>query len=168
VDPEEVALSYAYNRWANARMFGSVAALSAADLTRPLGGSFGSVRDTLAHLLWAEKLWLGRWRQDPVPVVYRPDEFSSLDAITAYWRDFESDQTAFVRSVSPAALAATISYVNQQGERWAYPLGRMMQHVVNHSTYHRGQVANSLRSLGVAPAPTDFLEYFDEGLAAGA
>jgi uncharacterized damage-inducible protein DinB len=37
-----------------------------------------------------------------------------------------------------------------------------MVHVVNHSSYHRGQVTTLLRQLGAQPVSTDFLEYYDE------
>jgi uncharacterized damage-inducible protein DinB len=60
-------------------------------------------------------------------------------------------------------VKARISYENARGERWEYSLGHMMQHIVNHSTYHRGQVVTLLRQLGQTPPPTDFLVYFDEG-----
>src|SRR5688572_32730826 len=50
---------------------------------------------------------------------------------------------------------------NTKGEQWKYPLWQMMQHVVNHSSYHRGQAATLMRQLGTEPAPTDFLIFFD-------
>jgi uncharacterized damage-inducible protein DinB len=52
--------------------------------------------------------------------------------------------------------------VNTRGETWSYPLGIMMQHVVNHSSYHRGQTTTMLRQLGRIPAATDLLLFFDE------
>jgi uncharacterized damage-inducible protein DinB len=53
------------------------------------------------------------------------------------------------------------SYINTKGEEWKYPLEQMMQHVVNHSSYHRGQVTTMLRQLGVEAVPTDFLVFID-------
>ena len=61
------------------------------------------------------------------------------------------------------ALLGRIPYENLRGQRFEYALGHMMQHVVNHSSYHRGQVVTLLRQLGRTPPNTDFLEYFDEG-----
>lgn len=60
-----------------------------------------------------------------------------------------------------------IAYVNTKGERWEYPLGRLMQHVVNHSTYHRGQVTTLLRQLGVKPLATDLLVFHDQAEKGG-
>ena len=67
----------------------------------------------------------------------------------------------FVAGVIDESLASVIGYTNTKGEEWKYPLWQMMQHVVNHSSYHRGQAATFMRQLGAEPAPTDFLILFD-------
>jgi uncharacterized damage-inducible protein DinB len=54
-------------------------------------------------------------------------------------------------------------YQNLKGETWRYPLWQQMHHVVNHSTYHRGQVVTMLRQLGAAAPATDLLVYYDQG-----
>ena len=79
----------------------------------------------------------------------------------------EQEQAEFVASVTEESLEATISYINTRGVRWTYPLRQMMQHVVNHSTYHRGQVITMLRQLGAEPVATDLLLFQDakSGLA---
>jgi uncharacterized damage-inducible protein DinB len=48
------------------------------------------------------------------------------------------------------------------GTPWTYPLWQMLQHLVNHSTYHRGQVTTLLRQLGAGAVATDFLVFIDE------
>ena len=55
-----------------------------------------------------------------------------------------------------------VSYDNVQGERWRYPLRSMLQHVANHSTYHRGQVVTLLRQLGARASSTVLLLSLDE------
>ena len=54
-------------------------------------------------------------------------------------------------------------YVNLRGETWEYALWQQMLHVVNHASYHRGQVVTMLRQLGAPPPTTDFLVFYDEG-----
>jgi len=49
-----------------------------------------------------------------------------------------------------------------KGETWTYALWRILAHVVNHSSYHRGQVATLLRQLGATPSSTDLLLFYDE------
>jgi uncharacterized damage-inducible protein DinB len=70
--------------------------------------------------------------------------------------------TLVVRSLTEELLAAVIRYVNRRGETWEYELWKQMLHVVNHSSYHRGQVITMLRQLGAPPPTTDFLVFYDE------
>jgi uncharacterized damage-inducible protein DinB len=121
---------------------------------------------TLRHILWGDWLWLGRW-QERQPTGVSPLACQDLAALRARWAEVERDQLAFVQHVAASDLERLISYENPPGTRWTYSLAQMLLHVVNHSTYHRGQVAAMLRQLGTAPPATDYLVYFDE-LAAGA
>lgn len=78
-------------------------------------------------------------------------------------QDARLEQTEFVRGVTDESLKRVITYVNARGETWQYSLEHMMQHLVNHSSYHRGQIALMLRQLGTKAFPTDFLVFFDLG-----
>lgn len=73
----------------------------------------------------------------------------------------ERDQTGFIHQLVDEALETAITYTNTRGEQWTYPLGHMMQHLVNHSSYHRGQVTTMLRQLGAEAVATDFLVFID-------
>jgi uncharacterized damage-inducible protein DinB len=153
---------YRYNAWANRRTFEVVSRLTPEQFTRVLGGSYASVRDTLAHLVWAEWIWLQRWEGISPRTVFPASDFTRQDALRARWVEVEAEQTHFLDVVTVDQLASSVRYLNLAGETWQYPLGRQMYHVVNHSTYHRGQVAAMLRQLGAQPLPTDFLVFHDE------
>src|SRR5439155_26827539 len=90
-----------------------------------------------------------------------PSELPDLDTVKARWSEIETEQMSFVEEVTDESLKEIITYVNTKDQTWRYPLGRLMQHLVNHGSYHRGQVANFLRQLGAQPVATDFLVYFD-------
>ena len=83
------------------------------------------------------------------------------------WYTVEREQAQFIERLTDADLRERVSYENLQGQRWEYTRGQMMQHVVNHSSYHRGQVAILLRQLGKIPNATDFLVFFDETASFG-
>jgi uncharacterized damage-inducible protein DinB len=153
---------YRYNRWANERVFDAVAGLTSSEFTRDLGSSFASVRDTLLHIIWAEWIWLQRWKGTSPRQVFQVADFPDLPALRARWATIESEQRAFLETVTPERLLAAVPYVNLQGHSWQYPLWRQMQHVVNHSTYHRGQLTTMLRQLGAQAVTTDFLVFHDE------
>jgi uncharacterized damage-inducible protein DinB len=101
--------------------------------------------------------------------VFVPEEFSEWTALESQWSALEEEQNAFLEGLTDELLITRVSYENLQGIRWGYSLAEMMQHLVNHSSYHRGQIAVLLRQVGQAPVPTDFLVYLDEqrALAAG-
>jgi len=158
----QIQLLYAYNRWANARLVSAAASLSPELLNRDLAVSYRSVFGTLQHLLWAEWRWLGRW-QMRAPAGRDPLECRDLVALRERWSEIEGEQLEFLQRLSTTDLDRSISYDNPPGTRWTYQLRHMLQHLVNHSTYHRGQVAAMLRQLDVTPPATDLLVYLDEG-----
>jgi uncharacterized damage-inducible protein DinB len=79
----------------------------------------------------------------------------------------ERSQGEFLAGLTDAALGLPVSYENPPGRVWTYSLGQMLRHVVNHSTYHRGQVITLLRQLGAAAVATDLLVFVDEQGEAG-
>lgn len=117
--------------------------------------------------MWGEWLWLQRWKGISPQTRFQPLEFSRAEVLNARWQQVAAEQRAFVDSVTPERLTSAVRYVNLEGQTWEYPLWRQLYHMVNHSTYHRGQVATLLRQLGAAAAPTDFLVFHDELGASG-
>lgn len=155
---------FEYNYWARDRQLEGRAALSQEQFERPLGSSFSSVRDTLAHLVGAEWVWLERWRGRSPRELPAAEEFPTLAAITERWRTVEQGVREYLTGLNEEALARPLIYRNLKGETWKYPLWRVLLHLVNHQTYHRGQVTTPLRQLGTRPAPVDLLIADDMGL----
>jgi uncharacterized damage-inducible protein DinB len=153
---------YRYNRWANHKTLQAASSLDPENFTRPLGNSFSSVRDTLVHILGAEWIWLERWNGRFPRALLPAAEFTDVAAIAERWRQVEDGQFTFLNALPASDLNKNLSYVNQKGETWSYPLVQQLVHVTNHSTYHRGQVTTLLRQLGAQPCATDFLNYYDE------
>lgn len=147
----DIRTLYAFDRWANRRMVDASA------------DTFADVRETVVHILWSEWIWLERWLGQSPKKVFDAEEFLSAAEVRARWSPVERGQQDFIAQLTDQRLVQRIAYENVRGERWEYTLGQMMQHVVNHSTYHRGQVMRALRQLGRTPPATDYLIYFDEG-----
>jgi uncharacterized damage-inducible protein DinB len=162
IDVRAIQELYAYNRWANNRVFDVVATLTPNQFTRDLGSSYPSLRDTILHIIWAEWIWLQRWKGISPQSVLQAGYFLSPDALRAKWSEVEIEQRAFLETVTSEGLLAVVPYINLQGQTWQYPLWRQMYHVVNHSTYHRGQLTTMLRQVGAQAAATDFLVFYDE------
>jgi uncharacterized damage-inducible protein DinB len=162
MDLQTIRELYDYNRWANGRSLEAASKVSPEDFTKDLGGSFASLRGTLAHVYGAEWIWLERWRGRSPRQLPLALDFPDVETIRRRWMDVEREQQEFLDRLGGHRLAEVVSYVNLSGQTFAYPLGRMLHHVVNHSSYHRGQVATLLRQLGAKPLSTDLLLYDDE------
>ena len=152
-----------YNYWARDRQLQTCALLNAEQFLRPIGGSFPSVRDTFAHMVAVEWLWLERWRGVSPKSLIPVDDFPTLEAVAERWNTVERDLRKYLAHLDEEALARPLAYMNAQGEEWTYPLWQMITHVLSHQNYHRGQVATLLRMLGVQPPQVDLLVGKDMG-----
>jgi uncharacterized damage-inducible protein DinB len=150
-----------YNRWANRRILQAASKVTPEQFTRDLQSSHRSLRDTLAHVLAAEWIWLERWKGNSPGSLLNPTAFQTIKSLESRWGELERDYVEFVSGLTDELLEKVISYRNTKGEVWAYPLGQMLQHVMNHSTYHRGQVTTLLRQLGAEVQPLDLLVFMD-------
>jgi uncharacterized damage-inducible protein DinB len=149
---------FAHNYWARDRQLQVCSALIDEQFLRPLGNSFPSVRDTLVHLLAVEWLWLERWRGQSPRVLLSPEEFPTLAVIRVRWQTVEQEMKEYLAALPDEILEQPITCVGTRGNTWTYALWRMMIHLLEHQSYHRGQVTALLRQLGVEPPTVDYLE----------
>ncbi len=156
-----IAELFDHDWWARDRQLRACAALSDEQFLRPLGGSFSSIRDTLVHMVAVEWLWLERWRGRSPRALLDPREFPTVAAVADRWRDVERGIKEYLAGIDAEALERPITCVSTRGQSWTYALWRMVLHLVNHQGYHRGQVTNYLRQLGVEPPKVDFLDAQD-------
>jgi uncharacterized damage-inducible protein DinB len=152
---------YAYSTWANARILETAGQLTREQFTADGDGS-GSIRDTLVHTASAQWLWLERWRGASPPELWDPSEFPDVAALRIRWEEVEAATSEYIASFREPDLGRVVSYVNFQGETWAYPLWQQLLHQVNHATQHRSEAALLLTRLGYSPGWLDLLVYIDE------
>lgn len=150
---------YAYNRWANARILDATAKLTEEQFLRDLRNSFPSVRDTLAHILGAEWIWLRRWKGTSPKGLPPGADFSTHAALRERWAEVEHEQTEYLDALKKEALETPLTFTNIAGKTLTFPLRYQLQHLVNHSTYHRGQITTMLRQLDAQPISTDLIVY---------
>ncbi len=170
MNKDDIQLLYEYDRWANNRVLQAVSGLSDEQFTRDLGGSFRSVRDTLVHIVAGEWGWLTYWKE-PSPsaafakdlwkrhdALFHPEAFPNGAAVHRKWAEVEKEQAEFVNGVTNESLGRMLPFRTTQAS-----LAHLMQHMANHSTYHRGQIALMMRQLGAKPVATDFHVFLLEG-----
>jgi uncharacterized damage-inducible protein DinB len=151
-----------FHYWARDRVFVAVEALDPEQYARPMGNSFPSIRDTLNHVYLAEGIWHSRWNGIS-PTSFPSDEIPDLATLRSRWSDTEGKVRDYLVAAGDSGLNRVIRYKLMSGKEGASPLWQMVAHVVNHATYHRGQVTTMLRQLGAAPAQsTDMITYFRE------
>jgi uncharacterized damage-inducible protein DinB len=162
---QDVLTLLEYNTWANARSLDVSAALSPEQFVRDLGNSFPSVRDTLAHILGAEWIWLRRWQGESPSKGLAATEYPTVASLKARFAAIDGERRAFVESLTEERLIQPFAYRDLAGNPYRLPLVFSLQHVVNHGTYHRGQVTTMLRQLGAKPVSTDLSRFYLERTA---
>jgi uncharacterized damage-inducible protein DinB len=160
--PEQMRSLYDYNAWANHRSLDAAAGLTKEQFTKAMGSSFGSVRDTLAHVCGAEWIWLERFQGRSPASLPDSAECTDVESLRAKWAEQEARLLAFVGKLTQEDLNRVMEYKTLKFGVYSNPLWQSMQHVVNHGTYHRGQVTTLLRQLGARPMLTDLMHYYRE------
>lgn len=162
MNPDFIHQILDFHYWARDRVMLATEALSAEQYARPMGNSFTSIRDTLNHVYLAEWVWYSRWN-GVSPTAFPSDDIPDLATLRTLWSGMESKVRPFVTSATETDLQRVIAYRLMSGREGGSPLWQMVVHVVNHASYHRGQVTTMLRQLGAAPAPSmDMITYFRE------
>ena len=144
-------------------MLDAASVLTPEQFTRDLGSSFKSVRDTLAHVYAAEWAWYSRWQGTSPTATLPYDQFPDLASLRTVWIGHETKVRAFVGAMDDASITRVYEYKALNGQPGSSPFWQMLQHVVNHASYHRGQVTTMLRQLGAQPAKSmDMVAFYRE------
>jgi uncharacterized damage-inducible protein DinB len=152
-----------FHYWARDRMLEAIEPLTPEQWTRDLGNSFRSVRDTVAHIYAAEWVWYERWRGNAPAALLSADQFPDVATIHRAWTEHERRVRALLDELAEDGVARVIPYTLFSGVASASPFWQMLQHVVNHASYHRGQVTTMLRQLGAGPAKScDMITFYRE------
>jgi uncharacterized damage-inducible protein DinB len=156
-----------FHYWARDRMFDAIELLTPEQFTRDLGNSFRSVRDTVAHIYAAEWAWYSRWQGHSPTALLPADQFPDVATLRRAWVEQEQKARAFLAELGEA-VGRVMPYTLLSGVSSASPFWQMLQHVVNHASYHRGQVTTMLRQLGAAPAKNcDLITFYRERVPPG-
>jgi uncharacterized damage-inducible protein DinB len=155
-----------YMLWADRLTLAATRRVKPEDLTRDAGVSFGSVLGTLSHTLGSQRLWLSRFLGNPLTTRPGSDDYPDLQAWIAGWEESASQIEAFLAGLSDEQLTAPLTWASiPDGAVYTLPLWQAVIHLVNHTTYHRGQVVSLLRQMGYPVPHTDLIVFFNERAA---
>src|SRR5262245_13263602 len=162
----EVERLFDYGYWANGQLLQAVAQLTPDQFTQNVAGSYGSVRNTLVHMLSAEGGCLERCGGPKRGAPLKPENFPTLESITTAWTTVERNLRAFLAGLADADLTRQIEFsVPVLSFTRTMTVGDVLQHAAVHSIHHRGQAALLVRSLGCAPGNFDMI-FFEAGKGA--
>jgi len=151
---------FEYGRWANGKVLDALSQLTTEQFTQPVSGSYGSVRNTLVHMLSAEWGWIDRCGGTPRGAALDASDYPTVASVFDRCKQVEGYVREFLSALRDEDLSRTVEFSLGGGPKQAMPLGALMQHAANHGVHHRGQVALLLRSLGVSPGNFDMLIYY--------
>ena len=140
---------FQYNDWANHRM---LVTLEQNDLKNT------KIQLLFSHVLSSQIVWLNRIKAlptSPFPLW----EFYKLRELRSMTEESTFNWINFINDLKPDSYLRRISYQNSQQQQFETSLREIMTQVINHSSYHRGQIALLLREEGIDPPGTDFIVY---------
>jgi uncharacterized damage-inducible protein DinB len=160
-----------YNRWFNQRLYAACEQLSDEQRKREQGAFFGSIHNTLNHLVWGDRLWLRRFTAQGVPfpalagrILELPDDAVHATVLYADWGDLRKNRDEidaaieeWLRDMPAEFPLRTMRYSNTKGVQREHPAWQALTHFFNHQTHHRGQVTTLLAQAGVDPGVTDLI-----------
>jgi uncharacterized damage-inducible protein DinB len=148
---------FAFNRWADDRVVEACRALAPGQYEQEPVPGWTSIRATLVHVADATWIWARRIEGQTITARASDAEFPTLDDAARLLAQGHEAFDRLLATLSPERLAAVWSYHNFENQELALPLWAVLRHVVNHATYHRGQIAAKPGRLGATPARTDLV-----------
>ena len=150
---------YEYNEWANDRTIASLRVLPEDDYIRDLGGSWPTLRATFVHIAGATDAWAERFAGNDVLVLPTEADLPRLEDAVRVLLSAQEKHRNHLRNLTRDRLERTFSWTNLSGEVKTSPFEIVVRHVVNHQTYHRGQIASMVRRVGGKPIATDMVRW---------
>ncbi len=152
-----------YNAWANSRLYEACSTLPEGAYMAERPSFFGSIHNTLNHILVVDRLWMGRI-ETVDPGVNALDQIlhqTFFDLLRA--RALEDRRiVAHVDGLDDGRLHDSVAYRTMAGEDQEMPVRAILAHLFNHATHHRGQVHDMLSQVPVDPPPLDLMIYLYE------
>jgi uncharacterized damage-inducible protein DinB len=161
---DDVVALFAYDRWANAKVLDACRKLTAEQyVAEPVPG-WSSVRSTIYHIALASEWNLRTLAGDPDDSIPTEADLATVNdgarLLELAYRRFEE-----LRPTLTPEWLNTLLTLRPPGFTATLPQWAMLRHIVNHSTYHRGQVASKLKRFGIEQPNTDFFFWVIEQIS---
>lgn len=150
---------YDYSYWANRKLFHVIEQMAPEQFTQAVAGGYGSIRNTLVHVMSAEWGWVDRCGGPKRGAALSADDYATVAALADAWAKVEAHARGFLGTLRDEDLDRLIEFTIPRGGARIMPVGELLQHAANHAAHHRGQIALLIRLLGYTPGNFDMLIY---------
>lgn len=163
IDPALYGRMAAYNTWMTDKAYTAAAKLSDAERKEDRGAFFRSVHSTLKHILFADRVWMGRFAGKQYETRgMGVDLFENFDELRAAHLSMCDDIAAFAAKVTPEWLGEVLEWTSgSDGITRKRPQWILLSHMFNHQTHHRGQLSTLLTQAGIDIGVTDLQQMPD-------
>ena len=157
---DDLRTLFAYGYWANGNLHDVLLELTTEQFTRQVAGSYGSIRNTMVHMLSAEWGWLERCGGAARGPALNARDYPTAASLFERWGQVETAVLDFLSTLRDDHLDRVVEFAIGGGARQSMPLGQLLHHAAIHNVHHRGQVALLLRMLEHVPGNFDILLYY--------
>lgn len=146
-----------YNQWMNEKLYTLCAAMSDAERRADRGAFFKSIHGTFNHLLYGDKMWIGRFDGNPfTSAKVGQDLYATFEEMHADRVITDQRILDWAAHVDPEWLQNPFTFVSGiDGKSRTFPAHVLVTQMFNHQTHHRGQITTLLMQMGIDPGVTD-------------
>jgi len=150
-----------YNFWADSIAIEWLNQIDDEQWNHVIISSFSSVKKTAVHIASAEKIWIDFWENAPDPVYLSTEFKGTKDDLIEIWRGVSAGVKKFIEQFPEENYLQQVGFIKPGGEKGRMEFSQTFPHMINHSTYHRGQLVTLLHQAGFTKfSSTDLFTYY--------
>ncbi len=150
-----------YNIWANNIAIEWLNQINDEQWKQAITSSFSSIEQTAIHIAGAEKIWIDRWTNIQNPVFLTAEFKGTKNELIEIWRKSSADLKTFIEKYPEENYNQQLTFKRLNSEEYTMEFAQTYSHIINHSTFHRGQLVTMLRQTGFTKvSSTDLITYY--------
>jgi uncharacterized damage-inducible protein DinB len=138
----------AYNSWADQKAMNWLSQITDEQWEQVNISSFCSIRQTVVHIASAEKIWIDFWTGAADPIYLSATFAGTKTELLGIWKAASNELETYIKSHPEDEFGKSVNFIYPNGNMGQMPYYQTFAHIVNHSTYHRGQLVTLLRQAG--------------------
>lgn len=153
---KQISLLYEYNTWANTRLLNHLKSLPDEIFKKEVDLGFKSLAEVIGHIVSADEIWFARMKEES-PSLFESKQFNNLEEASNYFYELQTQIHEYLVSIND--IEKRVTFRNRMGHEFQFSISEIIQHLVNHGTYHRGNISTMLNYLGYKGIKTDYIAF---------